>query len=360
MHPLGHVDAETLLEGSSDWVDTELMHSLASAPRSCIETEFPHYQFQVESAEITPPRERHPLFFGCFDWHSAVHSHWCLLRQLRLFDDHPDKAEIVDILDERLTDGNVAGEVAYLNDHPSFENPYGWGWFLRLMGELAMSDAERAREWRATLDPLERTVVSLVEEEFLTIDRPIRVGTHGNSAFSLSAVIDYARVTGRSGLATDAESTARALFDDDREYPVEYEPLGWDFISPALTEADLMRRVLPPAAFESWCDRFFPDLHEPPSDSLLEPERVDPDEESGRVLHLAGLNVAKAWCFIGLAETLNGHPLEGPFRAAARQHVEEGFDAVFTDEYAGAHWLISFVMYLVSRNDGGIAPEPGA
>jgi hypothetical protein len=359
MNSFSQLDSETILSGRSDIFGPDRLKTLAEHPLDCIETEYPHVQFSVESAEsVTPPSEQHPVFFGCFDWHSAVHSHWCLVRQLRLAEEHPRQEAIIESIDRRLTAENVEAEVAYFEENATFEKPYGWAWLLRLAGELSLWDRKRAREWRATLEPLESTVVSLVESEFLTQDRPFRVGTHDNSAFALAFILDYARTTGNESLAAATEEKAIEFFADDEDYPVEYEPLGWDFLSPALTEADLMRRVLPGEEFREWADGFFPDLDRSPYNSLFEPIEVDPDPEDGVALHLVGMNISKAWCLAGLADTLDDHPDRDRFEESAKHHADAGLELAFTDNYAGSHWLSSFVLYLLTRNEGGITVEP--
>jgi hypothetical protein len=215
------------------------------------------------------PSERHPVFYGCFDWHSSVHSHWCPIHGLRLFDDHPRESEIVPSVDARFTAENVEREVEHFDDNESFEKPYGWEWFLRLAAELHCWDDDRADDWSAVLDPLEERIVDLVETDFLAQERPFRVGTHGNSAFALQRILDYARVVSNDVLASAASETASDFFAEDSEYPVEYEPLGWDFLSPALTEADLMRRVLDRGEFVAWIDDFLPDVTVSPYDTIL-------------------------------------------------------------------------------------------
>ena len=354
---LDDVDAETLLSGRTDWLDDAHAEALAAYPLDAVETEYPHFVREVESPEgPTRPRETHPVFFGCYDWHSAVHSHWALVRALRLFDEHPRRAEIVDSVDSRLTDENVAREVAYLEENPGFEKPYGWAWLLHLAAELSLWDDDRGRAWRETLAPLERLVVERVEADFLTQDRPFRVGTHGNTAFALHCVLDYARTVGNEDLAAGVCRTAREHFEADRDYPVAYEPLGWDFLSPALVEADLMRRVLDPGDFREWVDGFVPDLTSEPHATLLEPARVDADPEEDVALHLVGLNLSKAWALAGVAESLGDHVYAGPCRDAAARHATRGVAQAFTDDYAGAHWLSSFVLYFLTRHEAGIGP----
>ncbi len=156
-------------------------------------------------------------------------------------------------------------------------------------------------------------------------------------------------------LESTVSDTAIEFFAEDRDYPVEYEPLGWDFLSPALTEADLMRRIYGQDEFTTWLDGFLPDVTTSPYETILDPVHVEADE--GIALHLVGLNVSKAWCLAGLASALDGHRYAEVFEQSAKRHTERGLEKAFTDDYAGSHWLSSFVLYLLTRNEGGIAPE---
>lgn len=355
MEAIERVDTETLLSGQPDWMGVALLSELARHPLECLDQEFPHFVYSVDGADgFERPSERHPVFYGCFDWHSAVHSHWCLIRQLRLFEDHPAATDIIERIGDRLTPENVAQEADYLEANETFERPYGWAWLLRLVAELALWSADIADDWRRILAPLESQVVDLVQEAFLTQERPFRVGTHGNSAFALQAVIDYARVTGNESLETEATTTAKEFYLTDREYPLAYEPLGWDFLSPGLTEADLMRRVLDREAFVAWFEAFLPDVAQPPAESIFEPETMSP--AGGVELHIVGLNLSRAWSLAGLADLLDGHRHAEAFRQSAARHARRGIESAFTEDYAGAHWLSSFVLYLLSRKAGGIAP----
>jgi hypothetical protein len=355
--PFADVDTETVLSGNSDWVGPDLLTSLTRHPLDCIDTEYPHYSRSVEDPEeVERPREQHPLFYGCFDWHSAVHSHWSLVRQLRLFDDHPEEAEISSALASRFTAEHAERESEFFAENESFEKPYGWGWLLRLASELHLWEDPRAAEWRDVLEPLEEQIVELVTAEFLSQGRPFRVGTHQNSAFALQCILDYARVVGDDALESAVADTSREFFEADRDYPVEYEPLGWDFLSPGLTEADLMRRVLAADEFEAWLDGFLPDVTTAPYDSVLEPVEVEAESDDGIALHLVGLNLSRAWSMAGIASELDDHRYVEPLERGARRHAERGLEKAFTDDYAGAHWLTSFVLYLLTRHDGGIAP----
>ncbi|UIO99009.1 DUF2891 domain-containing protein [Halobaculum sp. CBA1158] len=341
-----------LLAGRADALDADAAARLTHHPQDAVDTEYPHYVGSVDGPDdAVVPRERHPVFYGCFDWHSAVHSHWALVRALRLFPEHPDREAIVAGIDERLTPDRVAGEVAYFEEHETFERPYGWAWLLALAAELDRWDDSRADDWREALRPLEDRVVELVRDRFLTMERAHRVGTHGNAAFACSLILDYARSVGDDALATATAETAREFYGADTDAPLEYEPLGWDFLSPTLVEADLMRRVLEGDEFADWLDGFLPDL-----DALPAPVSVA-DGEDGVALHLVGLNVSRAWCLAGVADALPAGPRAGTLRESAVAHARRGLDEAFTDDYAGSHWLSSFACYLLTRNEGGIGLE---
>ncbi|SFH06116.1 Protein of unknown function [Halopelagius inordinatus] len=358
MNALRNNDVQTMLSGRADWIDSELLVALSEYPLDSVGTEYPHFARSVEGPDdVIRPSEEHPVFYGSFDWHSAVHNHWCLVRQLRLFDDHPAESDIVSTLEERFARERIEQESSYLAENESFEKPYGWGWFLRFASELHLWDADRAATWREMFEPLERQIVELFEREFLTQDRPFRVGTHTNSAFALSSGLDYARVVADGSLETAIVETSRRFFLDDEEYPVEYEPLGWDFLSPALAEADLMRRVLERDEFKQWFEAFVPEIANPPHNSVLQPVEVETDGDEGLELHLVGLNLSKAWSMAGIAGALDERTFAEPLRQSAQRHVDHSIELAFTDDYAGAHWLSSFVLYLLTRNAGGIAPE---
>ena len=350
MNPLEVTDTDTVLSGTADWLTAEVVETLAQYPLDAVDTEFPHHGRSVDSPEGNPrPAERSPVFYGCYDWHSAVHSNWCLVRQLRLFDGHPDEAAIRRNIDDRVTEDSVATELEQFEDG-AFENPYGWAWFLRLAAELDVWDDPQGAEWRATLAPLDERLRELTRTEFLTQERPFRVGTHHNSAFALGAVLDYAEGVEDEDLAGETRETARRFYADDTDYPLAYEPRSWAFLSPALTEANLMRRVLEGGEFESWFRDFLPGVTERPREALPEPLAVE-DDEDGVALHFVGLNLARAWCLADLAVALDG-PTAAALNESAREHAKQGLREAFTDDYDGAHWLSSFVLYLCTRHHG--------
>lgn len=246
------------------------------------------------------PRELHPAFYGCYDWHSCVEMHWALARLARLLPDAVPLAEVREAFDAHLTAEAVAAEAAYLDAHPMFKRPYGWGWALTLVHELNtwahLGDDPDARRWAANLAPLGEVLTAGYLDWLPRATYPERVGTHNNSAFGLSRALPFATARAGAGdgaLLAAVTGAAHRWFGGDRDYPGGWEPSGTDFLSPALVEAELMAGVLPPEEFTGWLDGFLPGLAEGRPESLFAPAEVS-DETDGLIGHLHGLNLSRA------------------------------------------------------------------
>ena len=325
----------------------ELASALARLPLAGLHREHPHKLDHVvtERGDLAGPRALHPAFFGCFDWHSAVHGHWTLVRLLQRFPDLPEAGAIRGALGVTLTAEHLAAEAAYLADprRASFERTYGWAWLLELARALHAWDDPDGARWAAAIRPLEAAVVARLCQFLPRQTYPIRTGVHANTAFALALALDYARALGDDALAELIAERARAYYSGDAAAPAAWEPGGEDFLSPALVEADLMRRVLPAEDFAPWLGRFLPEL--PPS--LAEPATVS-DRSDPKLAHLDGLNLSRAWCLRAIAGALpDGDPSRAPLAAAAERHARAGLDHVATGDYAGEHWLASFAVYLL-------------
>ncbi len=290
--------------------------------------------------DAVPPATLHPIFHGSFDWHSCVHGWWQLLTLRRLFPDLPEAAAIVERADAMLTPALVAGELAYL-DRPmsgGFERPYGWAWLLALHAEAERHDAP----WAAALAPLAAAFAARFSAYLPKLTYPIRVGTHFNTAFALVLARDWA--TGRDAhLAALIDARARDWFGDDRGCQA-WEPSGDDFLSPALTEALLMSRVLPPAEFAAWFAAFLPDLASGQPKTLFRPAHVS-DRTDGKIAHLDGLNLSRAWCWRAIADAHSGTV---PLEAVANDHLQTSLPHL-DEDYMGAHWLPTFALLALIR-----------
>jgi hypothetical protein len=300
------------------------------------------------SGQWREPGARHPIFFGCYDWHSAVHSHWQLIRLLRCFGGHEAVTSIEPALDSRFTPPKVATELATLHRWPGWEAPYGMAWLLQLGSELVEWDDPAARRWLEAIQPLIEEAELRITGYVGALTRPVRTGTHGQSAFSLGLAHDWSRTAGNAGLGDLIAEKALALFGGDRDAPLEYEPSATDFLSPALAEADLMRRILPTAEFVEWLDRFLP-VDDDRLTGRLRPEPVV-DPSNGQLAHIAGLNMSRSWMAAGVASALPpGHRLRDEFGAVAERHLEEGFEVALHPDYMVSHWAPTFVVYLCTE-----------
>ncbi len=324
-----------------------------------IDREYPNKLDHVmnDAKEIRSPRELHPIFYGSFDWHSCVHGHWLLIRALRLYPTLAQSSELVALLDKRFTSEAVGVEEKYLTGarRETFERTYGWAWLLKLAAELRLPVAKEVHadvaaaltRWQATLQPLVDAFVARFLTYLPKATYPIRVGTHNNTAFAIALAVDYARAAANKPLGDLLVSKARAWYMKDANYPA-WEPDGTDFLSPGLTEAECMRRVLPAGEFIAWFDRFLPNLAKREPATLFTPATVS-DRTDGQITHLDGLNLSRAWCFRSIAGVLPAADARrGMLEQAAANHLESALPHVSGD-YMGEHWLATFALLAMTE-----------
>ncbi|MBZ5576981.1 MAG: DUF2891 domain-containing protein [Acidobacteriia bacterium] len=325
--------------------DPALAARFAKLALDCVHQEYPNKiaHAMISDADVKPPRELTPAFYGCYDWHSSVHGHWLLVRLARLFPQAPFAAEARRAVAQSLTPAHIAQEVIYLNgkERNTFERPYGLAWLLQLAAELKEWDDPEARQWSATLRPLEQAVTARIASWLPNLQHPIRTGEHNQTAFSMGLMLDYARITGNTSFGKLVEARARDYYLRDRNCPLSYEPSGEDFLSPCLAEADVARRILPAAEFAPWFTAFLPSVN-------LEPTRVS-DVTDGKLYHLAGLNLSRAWMLEGIVSKLPASDARRqPLTALAARLRDAGLASIRAEHYEGGHWLGSFAVYLVS------------
>ncbi|MCC3746478.1 DUF2891 domain-containing protein [Rouxiella badensis] len=298
----------------------------------------------VSSDDAQTPRALHPIFYGSYDWHSCVHGYWLLLRLLDRYPDLPEASKIIAVVETHFTAENVAGELRYLQQkhHSGFERPYGWAWFLALAQQTDALSLPQARGWAKTLSPMTEFFVKSFCEFLPKATYPLRVGSHFNTAFALSLTLDYARSAGRKKLAALIEETALRWHLEDVNCQA-WEPGGDEFLSPSLMEAELMRRVLAPQAFITWFGRFLPHLVQGQPETLFTPATVT-DRTDGKIGHLDGLNLSRAWCQRSLASALlKGDPRIALLNTSADDHLNSALEHLDSD-YAGEHWLATFAL----------------
>ena len=323
----------------------------------CVHREYPNKIAHVlqSDRDALPPRRLTPAFYGCYDWHSSVHGHWLLARFARLAPRHRRTAAALAALGRSLSESNIRAEVAYLEGEgrTSFERPYGLAWLLQLGTELREWDDPGARTWQNNLEPLEAAAADRFRDWLPRLAYPVRTGEHSQTAFAFGLVLDWARAADDADLAGRVTRTSLALYAGDRDCPLAFEPSGQDFLSPCLAEADLMRRIMPAAAYARWLGAFLPGISLDGGADWLPVARVT-DRADPKLAHLDGLNLSRAWMLDGIASALaDSDPRRAGLLAAATAHRDAGLVGVSAEYYVGSHWLGSFATYLTTRR--GIA-----
>ena len=321
--------------------------NLLIMPLNCVEVEYPNKLGQTISsaADLRSPKDLHPSFYGCFDWHSAVHGHWSMVRLLKSFPNLPNGEKALQLLKAHITKENIAIEVAYFKEkhNKSYERMYGWAWLLKLAEELHTWGTVEAQELSSILQPLTDIIAKGYMEYLPKLNYPIRVGTHTNTAFGLSFAHDYASTVDNEHLLSMIESRAKDFYLADLDCPIHWEPSGHDFLSPCLEEANLMGRILNTEDFSAWLAAFLPQLSNPTYS--LAPGIVS-DRSDGHLVHLDGVNFSRAWCLYAIAKRL---PKYGHLNSLADQHIEHSYGEVVGDDYEGGHWLGSFAIYALGE-----------
>jgi hypothetical protein len=312
----------------------------------CIDQEYPNKLGQVlgDSTYLKEPAELHPAFYGCFDWHSSVHGHWALLNLIKEIPNFSQRDSILKKLQKTITKENILIEVAYFDDvhNKTFERTYGWAWLLKVSETLQDWNSLEAQELQLNLEPL----VKLVEQKYIDflpkLNYPIRVGEHPNTAFGMSFALDYAQKYSPA-LEAIIINKAKEYYLNDRECPINWEPGGFDFLSPCLQEASLMLKVLPKDEFIVWLDNFLPGFRNNPA-AFVEIADVS-DRSDGKLAHLDGLNFSRAWCLYEIGNALDNTKMLN----LANKHFEYSYKKMDSGEYAGAHWLASFALYAMLK-----------
>ena len=329
----------------------EASHFAALALK-CIQKEYPNKPDHTinEAADVRSPRAMHAAFYGCFDWHSSVHGHWMLVHLLRLFPGMPEAPGIRGALDANLSAESIRNEVAYLNqsNRASFERTYGWAWLLKLAEELHDWNDQDGKRWSQNLQPLADGFAGKYLSFLPKQNYPIRTGVHPNTAFGLAFGLDYARAVGNKKMESLIVERSRTYFARDKNYPASWEPGGEDFFSPALMEADLMRRVMSKTEFAAWFHGFLPAVPSGAPKALLQPAIVT-DRSDPKLVHLDGLNLSRAWCMRSIAVALpQNDPARRVLARSAAAHAQAALVHVASGNYEGEHWLASFAVYLLT------------
>jgi Protein of unknown function (DUF2891) len=332
-----------LLDGKCQQLTLEQAEHLIALPLKCAQQEFPNKLGQVlnSNEEIQSPSALHPAFYGCFDWHSSVHGHWLMVRLLKEFPTIQQASAARIILTQQLSAKNIQQEIAFFSTkyNESFERTYGWAWILQLQLELDNWNDELAIECANNLRPLSQLIVEKYKTFLPKLVYPIRSGEHINTAFGLTFAYDYGLQIKDTALTNLITKRALDFYGNDKSYPINYEPSGYDFLSGAFEEIDIMRRVMQPVAFKKWLKGFMPQIYK--SSFKLEPGKVL-DRTDGKLVHLDGLNFSRAWCLFSLAkqDSQLAH-----LSVLADNHIQTSLPKIVDGDYMGEHWLASFAVY---------------
>ncbi|RMA58854.1 DUF2891 domain-containing protein [Ulvibacter antarcticus] len=322
-------------------------NKLLELPLHCVGVEYPNKLGQVigDASDLQAPSNLHPIFYGCFDWHSAVHGYWSMVSLLKDFPEMEKASEAKAILKQHITKENVAIELVYFQKkiNKGYERTYGWAWLLKLAETIHLWDDPLARELELILKPLTDEIVAKYIEFLPKLNYPIRVGEHTNTAFGLTFAYDFAKTTKEVALKELIVKRARDFYLADAGCPIDWEPSGYDFLSPCLEEIDIMRRVLNEPEFENWITAFLPQLEA--KTYHLKVGEVS-DRTDGKLVHLDGLNFSRAWVFYGLARQ---YPQYEHLKNLANEHIEYSYSNLVGDSYEGGHWLGSFAIYALNN-----------
>jgi len=299
--------------------------------------------------DVRGPRALHPIFFGSFDWHSCVHGYWLLARLYRRFPELPEHEAIRALFDGQLTANNVAAEVAYLArpEARGFERPYGWAWALTLAAEFAQHETAEGKQWSGRLLPFAQAFVQRFESWLPLATYPVRAGVHANTAFALLLSLDYARVAGNDRLSALLGDKALGWYANDADCQ-GWEPSGDDFLSSALIEAACMRAIMAREAFTSWLARFLPRLSAGEPATLFLPASVS-DRSDGKIAHLDGLNLSRAWCWRLILDGVSDPDAQRRIDRAISDHLESAMPQIAGD-YMGEHWLATFALLALDHS----------
>jgi len=344
--------------------------TLAALPLSCIDHPEERYENPSDYLWIHDSNMRtvdqywkHRAFYGCLDWHSAVNSTWLMVALLKQAPSLSLAPVIRQRLAEHLGKDNIAGEIAFFSEPTdsegkNFERPYGYAWLLKLYGELASWKDPDAATLTANLDPLVKLLSAKYVSYLHSLPYPMRVGVHPNTALTMGFVEDYLDHVPDPLLQKEIRDTALRFFQNDKNCPTAYEPANGDFLSPCLTEAMLMSRVLDAKSYVAWLDQFLPPVYSREfqvyaaeidvSRIQASGSKADSSDSEGLLgskSHLIGLAFQRAAALLRIASALPADDPRVPvFQRLAALNAQRGFEKMGDAGYMGQHWLATYAM----------------
>jgi hypothetical protein len=351
-----------------DYNETERL-ALAANPLGC--EEHPHspgpngvakpsqYLWQREGKpEIGPEYDRHHAFYGCLDWHSAVNSTWMMISLIKSDPTIAVAPAIHNEIEYHIQKSNIDGELDYFTHlegiGADFEKPYGYAWLLKLYGALKTWDDPEGKRASAVLEPMATWFAKAFTDYLNSLNYPIRVGLHPNTALDMGFVLDYVTDTHDKAMEDTIRKNAIRLFENDKHCPTSMEPVFGDFASPCLAEAALMGRVLSPDQYAKWLTDFLPPLYS--DEFAVYSKEIDAvhgsnrdttgtDEEGLPNAHLIGLNFQRATDLMWIAVSLPPNDPRVPgYLKLADINGKHAYVKIGLGGYLGTHWLATYAL----------------
>lgn len=308
--------------------------------------------------QIADDYDHHRAFYGCLDWHSSVNSTWMMVSLIKSDPSIAVASDIRNELEYHIQKGNIDGEMNYFTHlqgvGADFEKPYGYAWLLKLYGELKTWDDPEGQRSSAVLEPMATWFAKAFTDYLNSLNYPVRVGLHPNTALDMGFVLDYVANTHDTAMEGTIRKNAVRLFGNDKHCPTQMEPVFGDFASPCLTEAATMGRVLSPEAYAKWLDDFLPPVYS--EEFAVYSKEIDAmhgnnrdttgtDEEGLPNAHLIGLNFQRAADLMWIVRSLPANDPRIPaYRKLADIAGKQGYAKIGLGGYLGTHWLATYAL----------------
>ena len=320
----------------------------------CADKQSPHfyekYKEHYEIVDSTTSKDLWPSFYGCFDWHSSVHNHWCMIKLLKNHPSIPEAALIRARLNEAFSVENMKYEAFFLsqNEEGYFEFPYGQSWFLKLADELKSWNDQDAKKWLKNSEPL----LVLIEENHLkywNATPSVNIsGSHDSPAMGISFALDYSRSFKKKKLEKTLLAAAKKYYLTIENAPILSEPVEYDFMSGTLLIADLMRKVLSGKEYAAWLSKFTPELVDE-SRAQLALKINKTEVHDGYESHWDGFHLNRIWCLNGMLISLPKKSVSPSLKGKWTNAMNEMWDyaqlSIGKGNYDIDHWLSSFSVF---------------
>jgi len=319
----------------------------------CTNKPNPHYYYNVlrQPGDTQTPEDLWPAFYGCYDWHSAVHNHWALIKLLKTYPQIPEAAAIREKLNQSFTEDNINREFLYFQNNKEqyiFEFPYGQGWLLKVAEELQTWNDPDAQRWLENLAPLHKLCAAAAQVIWKDIDEVNLSGSHDAPSLNLSFALDYARAFGDEDLLKVVLKASKKFYGKMTKAPLRAEPFEYDFMSASLLVTDLMRKVYDQETYAKWLKNFAPGLTDATSVAKdLQIKKTD--KHDGYESHWDGYHLNRIWCLNGMLQSLPAESLDATTKAIWVKSMNDMWDyaqeSIGKGNYDIDHWLSSFSVF---------------